>query len=58
MKARIWCEVICDHCGAMVGHFYRNAQTIQRLKGETTDWKEIDGVNVCGDCIKRMEAGN
>lgn len=54
MKAKIWCEVICDVCGEMVGDWYRNAGTIRHIKNLIQNWEEIDGVNVCEDCIKKI----
>lgn len=54
MNAKIWIEVICEHCGGVVGYFYQNAKTIKRIKEETKDWRNIDGFNICGDCMKKI----
>lgn len=58
MKARIWCEVICNECGGMVGHFYRNPDSLRRLKEEIKDWECVDGVNICGECLQKMQRKN
>ena len=55
MKAKIWCDVVCNECGGMVGYFYKNKNTIKRIKEEIKDWKWVDGVNICGDCLKKIK---
>lgn len=55
MRAKIWFEVVCNECGGMVGHFYKNKNTIKRIKEETKDWEWVDGVNICGDCLKKIK---
>ena len=54
MNARIWCEVICNECGGMIGHFYHNSGSIRKLKEEIKDWKCVDGVNICGECLQKL----
>lgn len=58
MKAQIYCEVTCCHCGGLAGEsqYYKNQNTIRRLKEDTKDWiylKELLG-NLCPDCQKEL----
>lgn len=54
MKAKIWCELVCNECGGMIGHFYKNKDIITKIKEETKDWEYVDGVNICGECLRKM----
>lgn len=53
-KAKIYCEVTCNRCGALAmgSSYYRNASTISKLKNYTKDWVYDDdfGGNLCPDC--------
>ena len=54
VKAKIYCEVICCHCGGLAfgSGYYRNSSTISKLKEKTKDWvwsDEYSG-NLCPDC--------
>lgn len=58
MKARIWCEVVCCHCGciSVASTYYANADTISKIKRETKDWiysKEYGG-NICPVCQRKL----
>ena len=54
MKARIWCDVVCNECGGMIGYFYENENTIRKMKDEINDWECVDGVNICGECLGKI----
>ena len=54
MKAKIWCEMVCNECGGMIGYFYKNKNTIVKIKEKTKDWECVNGVNVCGECLIKM----
>lgn len=59
MRAKIYCEVTCAHCGALASAsgYYRNAETISRLKKDTKDWVCVDGDNLCPDCYRKRKVG-
>lgn len=58
MKAKIYCEVTCCHCGGLAGYseYYRNQDTIRRLKEDTKDriYSEKHFGNLCPDCQKEL----
>ena len=59
MKAKIYCEVICCHCGGLAykSKYYRNTSTISELKEATKDWiwdDELHG-NLCPECQKELK---
>lgn len=54
-NAKIWCEVFCDHCGGVVGRYFRSIDTISWLKKETSDWVVVDeGLQLCPYCYKKF----
>lgn len=59
MRAKIYCEVTCFHCGglASASGYYQNADTIRQLKKATKNWVNIDGDNLCPDCQRKFKAG-
>lgn len=58
---RIWCEILCDNCGATSdGCFYQYGKnTMNKLitMAKRQGWKEINGKTLCPLCAER-EAKN
>ena len=58
MRAKIYCEVTCCHCGGLANKstYYRSVQTISELKEATKDWIWDDklGGNLCPGCQKEL----
>ena len=46
--------MVCNECGGMIGYFYKNKNTIVKIKEKTKDWECVNGVNVCGECLIKM----
>ena len=58
MKAKIYCQVECIHCGGTEYIQYHNAKTISYLKEKTKDWVCINGAdNLCPECYKEYLKG-
>lgn len=59
MKAKIYCEVTCCNCGgfASKSRYYKNSETIARLKESTKDWVWDENLcgNLCPDCQKELK---
>lgn len=55
-KNIIWCEVICNHCGAMSSASgYYSPERIKKIKAATKDWIEDDQYGVlCPECKKEL----
>lgn len=56
-RAKIWCEVTCGNCTALAGAsgFYRNADTIRRLKATTKDRKDDKQYGtLCPKCYQKL----
>ena len=54
-SAKIWCEVFCDHCGGVVGRYFKNIDTISWLKNETSDLVVVDeGLQLCPSCYTKF----
>lgn len=52
-KAFIWCELVCSHCGSVIGFDYKDSKTISDLKRKTKDWRYCDEEgNLCPECYK------
>lgn len=53
-KAKIYCEVTCGSCGtlAYVSRYYKNTDTIRKIKKETEDWvwDAKEKINLCPEC--------
>jgi hypothetical protein len=58
---RIWCEVLCENCGATSdGYFYlygRNTMNKLIKMAKRQGWKELNGKTLCPLCAER-EAKN
>ena len=58
-KARIFCEVTCNRCGALAYNstYYKNYNTIKTLKENTKDWVLDDkyGINLCPKCQSEIK---
>ena len=55
-SAKIWCEVFCDNCGGLVGYYFKNINTIKKLKAETSDWVvREDGIQLCPYCASEIK---
>ena len=59
MRAKIYCEATCCHCGGLAykSTYYKNASTISKLKEATKDWiwdEELCG-NLCPECQKELK---
>ena len=59
-NATVWCEVICNKCGAAVGKVYYTAKTIKAIQAATKDWKTVtlengDVFQLCPECIKTLK---
>lgn len=58
-RAILWCEVQCCNCGGVIGWYYRNAESISRLKKVTETWKYCDGLgNLCPECYEKIKKKN
>lgn len=56
-KAIISCEVTCGNCGGVIFSYYKNAQSISKLKEMTKDWRFTDEYgNTCPDCLEKMKS--
>lgn len=53
MKAKVYCEVTCCHCGGLaINRYYKNPKTITAIKRYVADWiwdEKLCG-NLCPDC--------
>ena len=58
-KAKIYCEVTCNNCGALAcaSTYYKNASTISKLKEATKDWvwDEKLSMNLCPECQEELK---
>lgn len=58
-KAKIYCEVTCNNCGALAcsSTYYKNASTITKIEKQTKDWiwDEEFGGNLCPDCQEELK---
>lgn len=59
MRARIYCEAMCCHCGVLAykSTYYKNTSTISQLKESVKDWiwdEELCG-NLCPECQKELK---
>lgn len=58
-KVKIWCEVFCDHCGGVVGRYFKNIDTISWLKKETSDWVVVEnGLQLCPRCYTKFKGAD
>lgn len=57
-KADIWIQCTCESCGGMIGYWYKNANTIARIKRETNLWRYLkdEGITVCQDCLIKIKS--
>ena len=59
MKAKIYCEVTCCRCSGLASksRYYKNSETIARLKELTKDWVWDENLcgNLCPDCQKELK---
>lgn len=52
---KIWCDVTCAKCGAMLGKSgYYSPKRIKAIKTEAKEkgWKQFDGSSYCAECLK------
>ena len=56
-RAKIWIECACCNCGTVCGRFYRNRESISRLKHNTRNWMydEKLGGNLCSECVREQK---
>lgn len=58
-SVKIWCEVFCDHCGGVVGRYFKNIDTISWLKKETSDWVVVEnGLQLCPRCYTKFKGAD